>query len=170
MAKKKTDTLKGTVVQLQSEDLGETILNSLDQARIEACQKNLDETKERISKKVYAVKFEAQEDLNRFIDFINNKTQWKEKEALGVIEINKVLEKAQREGIQQNALYLQALPLEASYYFLSKITGSGLEEAKKYIAMLKPFDVALSSVKADAVEIQNLEKELAAAQQGIEIS
>jgi hypothetical protein len=36
--------------------------------------------------------------------------------------------------------------------------------------MLKPFSQSLESTKADAAEIQGLEKELAAAQQGLELS
>ena len=169
MSKKKTETSSSNIVQLPSEDLGESILKSLDQKKIDKCQKNLDQAREKLSKKVYAIKFEELNDFNRFNDFIHLEAQWKEKEALGIIEICKILEKAKKEGIKQNTLYLQALPLEASYYFLSKATGAGLAEAKKYIAMLKPFEVALNSIKSDTAEIQNLEKELSAAQQGIEI-
>ena len=147
----------------------EEILSRIDQKRIDACQKAVDEAKEKISRKVYAVQFSAKEDLDNYIDFMENKAEWREKEALGVIEICKVIEKIRKDGIQQNTIYLSALPLEASHYFLSKKSGKGLSEARKFIGMLKPFGIALESTKADAAEIQGLEKELAAAQQGLEL-
>jgi hypothetical protein len=147
----------------------EEILSRIDQKRIDACQKAVDEAKEKISRKVYAVQFSAKEDLDNYIDFMENEAEWREKEALGVIEICKVIEKIRKDGIQQNTIYLSALPLEASHYFLSKKSGKGLSEARKFIGMLKPFGVALESTKADAAEIQGLEKELAAAQQGLEL-
>lgn len=147
----------------------EEILSRIDQKRIDACQKAVDQAKEKISRKVYAVQFSAKEDLDNYIDFMENEAEWREKEALGVIEICKVIEKIRKEGIQQNTIYLSALPLEASHYFLSKKSGKGLSEARKFIGMLKPFGIALESTKADAAEIQGLEKELAAAQQGLEL-
>jgi hypothetical protein len=147
----------------------EEILSRIDQKRIDACQKAVDEAKEKISRKVYAVQFSAKEDLDNYIDFMENEAEWREKEALGVIEICKVIEKIRKDGIQQNTIYLSALPLEASHYFLSKKSGKGLSEARKFIGMLKPFGIALESTKADAAEIQGLEKELAAAQQGLEL-
>ena len=147
----------------------EEILSRIDQKRIDACQKAVDEAKEKISRKVYAVQFSAKEDLDNYIDFMENEAEWREKEALGVIEICKVIEKIRKDGIQQNTIYLSALPLEASHYFLSKKSGKGLSEARKVIGMLKPFGIALESTKADAAEIQGLEKELAAAQQGLEL-
>jgi hypothetical protein len=101
---------------------------------------------------------------------MENNAEWREKEALGVIEICKVIDKAKKDGIKQETLYMSALPLEASHYFLSKTSGKGLGEAKKFISMLKPFSQSLESTKADAAEIQGLEKELAAAQQGLELS
>lgn len=145
------------------------ILSRLDQKRIDACQKNLDEAKEKISKKVYAVQFDSAQDLENYFEFMFNEAEWREKESLGVIEICKVIDKLKKEEIKQNVIYLSALPLEASHYFLSKKSGKGLVDAKRYIGILKPFGIALESTKADAAQIQELEKELAAAQQGIEL-
>jgi len=172
MAKKPT---KEKVITLDAADVAkefadEDFVAKLDQNRIDRCEKNLADAKDRISKKVYAVKFDTKEDLENFFLFMANDAEWREKEALGVIEINKVLEKAKADGIKQDTLYMSALPLEASHYFLSKLTGKGLGDAKKFIGMLKPFSQSLESTKADAAEIQGLEKELAAAQQGLDIA
>jgi len=147
----------------------EEILSRIDEKKIESCQRAVDEAKERISKKVYAVQFENSEDLENYFEFMQNEAEWREKEALGVIEICKVIDKVKKDGVKQNTIYLSALPLEASHYFLSKKSGKGLAEAKKFISILKPFGIALESTKADASEIQDLERQLAAAQQGIEL-
>jgi hypothetical protein len=45
-----------------------------------------------------------------------------------------------------------------------------LKEAKKFISILKPFGLALEMAKQDSAKIGELEKELAAAQQGLELS
>ena len=72
------------------------------------------------------------------------------------------------EEIKDNTIFLNSLPLEATHYFLSKAKGKGLKEAENFISIFKPIAVALEEVKKDAGIIQNLEKDLAAAQQGIE--
>ena len=174
MAKKQQT--KEKVITLDASDIATEITHEddfvakLDQKRIEHCEKALTEAKDRISKKVYVVKFDSKVDLDNFFSFMENDAEWREKEALGIIEICKVTDKAKKDGIKQEVLYMSALPLEASHYFLSKTAGKGLSEAKKFISMLKPFSQSLESAKADAAEIQGLETELAAAQQGLTVS
>jgi hypothetical protein len=172
MAKAKKPQPK--VVELDAtqiaDSIGEEALSRLNQERIKAAQENLENAKKRISTKVYAVQFDSMDHINNFIDFMKNEAEWKERESLGVIEICKVLDQLKSDGIKNNVLYLQALPLEASHYFISKQSGKGLNEAKAFISLLKPFEQGLESAKADAREIQDLEKELAAAQQGIELA
>ena len=63
---------------------------------------------------------------------------------------------------------MESLPLEATHYFLSKVKGKGLKEAQSYIDLFKPISIALEEVKKDAEAIQSLEKDLVAAQQGIQ--
>jgi len=171
MANKKT---QGKMVELDASELvdpiGEEALSRLNEGRIKAAEENLENAKKRVSTKVYAIQFESMDHINKFVDFMENEASWKEKESLGVIEICKVLDNLKSDGIKNNILYLQALPLEASHYFISKQSGKGLKEAKEFISLLKPFEQGLESAKADAQEIQDLERELAAAQQGIEIA
>ena len=91
MAKK--TQVQQKVVTLNAADVAaelpqeEDFVAKLDQKRIEHCEKTLAEAKDRISKKVYAVKFESKEDLDNFFSFMENNAEWREKEALGVIEI-----------------------------------------------------------------------------------
>jgi hypothetical protein len=150
--------------------LGEDVLSRLNQDRIAAAEENLNTAKRKLSTKVYAVQFESQSQIDSYTRFMEEEAQWREKEALGVIEICKVIDQLKSDGIKNNILYLQALPLEASHYFISKQSGKGLKEAKEFIELLKPFEQALESAKNDAREIQDLERELAAAQQGIELA
>ncbi len=150
--------------------LGDEVLSRLNQDRINAAEENLNNAKRKLSTKVYAVQFESDSQIEQYVNFMQQDAEWREKEALGVIEICKVIDKLKDDGIKNNILYLQALPLEASHYFISKQSGKGLTEAKRFIELLKPFEQALESAKADAREIQDLERELAAAQQGIELA
>jgi hypothetical protein len=86
---------------------------------------------------------------------------------LGVIEIHKTLIGIKKEGVKDNTIFLGSLPLEATHYFLSKTKGKGLKEAQSFIDLFKPISIALEEVKRDAEDIQSLEKDLVAAQQGI---
>lgn len=171
MSKKKT---QNKVVEINADQMadsmGEDALSRLNEGRIKAAEENLENAKKRVATKVYAIQFESMDQIERYMSFMENEASWKEKEALGVIEICRVLEELKSDGIKNNILYMQALPLEASHYFISKQSGSGLAMAKDFISMLKPFEQGLESAKADAQEIQSLEKELAAAQQGIELA
>lgn len=150
--------------------LGEEVLSRLNQDRINAAEENLATAKRKLSTKVYAVQFSSPEQVEAYESFMQNEASWREKEALGVIEICKVIGELRKDGIKNNILYMQALPLEASHYFISKQSGNGLAEAKAFIELLKPFEQALESAKSDAKEIQDLERELAAAQQGIDLA
>jgi hypothetical protein len=171
MAKKnKTENFVELNADELANALGDEVLSRLNQDRINAAEENLNNAKRKLSTKVYAVQFESDSQINQYVTFMQQDAEWREKEALGVIEICKVIDKLKEDGIKNNILYLQALPLEASHYFISKQSGKGLAEAKKFIELLKPFEQALESAKADAREIQDLERELAAAQQGIELA
>jgi len=165
---------KKEIINLNQEEVAANFdadaISRLNLGRIEAAEKNLTEAKDKLSRKVYAVQFESMEDITGFVSFIENEAQWKEKESLGIIEISKIMNNIIKEGIKDNIVYLQSLPLEASHYFLSKQSGSGLAAAERFIKMLKPFERALESAKKDAMEIQALEKELAAAQQGLDLA
>lgn len=141
----------------------------LDQKRIQECEKRLQEAKEKFSSKLYAIKFEKSEHIQIFYNYMLEEAEWKEREAVGIIEINKLITKFKKEKIKENTLFIEATPLDAIYYFLSKKTGKGLKEAENFVSVLRPFGIALEISKQDAQSIANLEKELSAAQQGIDI-
>ncbi len=157
-----------TFPQVGSSDYADTFIDTLDHKKIDSLEKILNDLKEKNSKKVYAVKMDKVV-LDTLIDFIENHTEWSQTESLGVIEIHKTLSEIKKDGVKNSTIFLNALPLEATHYFLSKIKGKGLKEAEKFISLYKPFSIALEEIKKDAAEIQSVEKDLAAAQQGIEV-
>lgn len=171
---KKISTKKSEVVTevlpVNSNDFeGLDVPFQLDQKRIQECEKRLQEAKEKFSSKLYAIKFEKSEHIEIFYNYMLEEAEWKEREAVGIIEINKLITKFKKEKIKENTLFIEATPLDAIYYFLSKKTGKGLKEAENFVSILRPFGIALEISKQDSQSIANLEKELAAAQQGIDL-
>jgi hypothetical protein len=150
-----------------STNLADTFIDTLDNKKIQSLENQVKKLKEDTAKKVYAVKMSAGllEDL---ILFVEENAEWSQTESLGVIEVHKTLDKIRKEGVKDNTIFLNSLPLEATHYFLSKSKGKGLKAAESFISVFKPIAVALEEIKKDASAIQDLEKDLAAAQQGIE--
>jgi len=138
----------------------------IDTDLISNLETQIQEKKDEIKNKVYAVTCSD----SLFADyetFMREKAEWNSTEALGVIEINRQISRIKKEGVKNGVIFLGALPLEASHYFLSKSKGTGLESAESFIKLYKVFDQALNDAKADAGSIKDLEKQLAAAMQGI---
>lgn len=148
-------------------NFADTFIDKLDTEKIKSLEDQIKKIKEDTAKKVYAIKMGAGllEDL---ILFIEENAEWSQTEALGVIEVYKTLDKIRHEGVKDNTIFLNSLPLEATHYFLTKSKGKGLKSAERFISIFKPIAVALEEVKKDASAIQELEKDLSAAQQGIE--
>jgi hypothetical protein len=155
--------------QLDFENIQETMLSSMDHDLINELEEEIASRKEEIRNKLYAVS--CTKDLfDEYETFIKEKAEWNSTEALGVVEISKQIEKIKKEGIKDNTIYLGALPLEASHYFLSKSRGRGLKEAQDFIKIYKAFDIALNDAKKDASGVKDLEKRLAAAMQGLDLA
>lgn len=152
-----------------SVDFNDTdFVSTLDDALISELTEKLENKKTEIRSKVYAVSC-TKEIFSLYKDFVNNKAEWTSTEALGVIQINKEIVKIEKDGIKDDVIYLGALPLEASHYFISKSKGVGLSSASEFISLYKAFDQALSDAKKDASEIKDIEAQLNAAMQGISL-
>jgi hypothetical protein len=141
-------------------------VSNLDQDLINELNEKLEDKKSEIRTKVYAVSC-TKEIFSLYRDFVIDKAEWNSTEALGIIQINKEIQKIEKEGIKDNVIYLGALPLEASHYFISKHKGVGLASATEFITLYKAFDQALSDAKKDASEIKDIEAQLNAAMQGM---
>ncbi len=138
----------------------------IDTDLISDLETKISEKKEEIKNKVYAVTC-SDSLFSEYETFMREKAEWNSTEALGVIEINKQIARIKKEGVKNGVIFLGALPLEASHYFLSKSKGTGVESAENFIRLYRAFDQALNDAKQDASSIKDLEKQLAAAMQGI---
>ena len=139
----------------------------VDQAKVDQLKKRIEDRKKELSKKVYAVHMDSS-CFSSYKQYIFEEAEWSSTEALGIIEISKSIQKVEKEGIKDNMIYLGALTIEASHYFIGKNKGKGLQEAQNFIKLYKSFDVALSEIKEDNEEIKKIQTELNAAEQGLE--
>ena len=158
-----------TTLSGASVDYADSFIDTLDHKKIKSLEDQIKDLKEKNSKKVYAVKMTA-DLLATLIDFVENNSEWSQTESLGVIEIHKILTGIKKEGVKDNTIFMESLPLEATHYFLSKVKGKGLEEAQRFISLFKPVSIALEEIKRDVEAIQSMEKDLVAIQQGIEVA
>jgi hypothetical protein len=150
-------------------DFDESTVNvTLDQELIESLEKEVEDKKRENREKLYAISMNSSL-LIRYEDFIKNEVEWNSTEALGVIEINKQIQKIKGEKIKDNVIYMGALPIEATHYFLNKVKGTGVQDATDFINLYRAFDTVLKDVKVYNQMVQELEKKLAAAMQGISL-
>jgi|694.fasta_scaffold97393_2 hypothetical protein len=147
-----------------TEELSQEVF--IDEAKIAELQKQVDKKASELSDKSYAVSM-TNEDLEVYSTLINE-VEWRGKEALGILEIAKKIEDITKEGIKNNAVFMNALQIEATHYFLNKFSGKGNLLASKFIKVFKSFEQALGGISQDNKELDDLRKELAAAQQGLE--
>lgn len=138
----------------------------IDEAKVAALQKALDAKMEELSGKVYAVSMNAAS-LAVYLKVIESVT-WKGKEGLGIMEITKKLNEIESKGISNDVIFLNALTIEASHYFLNRYESTGSSNAESFIDLFKKLEQALSAVSQDNKDLEDLNKDLAAAQQGLE--
>jgi hypothetical protein len=150
-------------------DFNDTEINvSVDQELVNSLQKELEDRKKENREKLYAISMNESL-LKRYEEFVKEKAEWNSTEALGIVEIYKQIQRIKSEKIKDNVIYMGALPVEASHYFLNKVKGFGVEEANNFIELYRSFDQVLKDVKTDNQIVQDLEKKLAAAMQGISL-
>lgn len=150
-------------------DFNDTEVNiSVDPELVSLAQNELDNKRKENREKLYAISM-SESLLIRYQNFMAEEAEWNSTEALGVVEVNKQIQKIKSEKIKDNVIYMGALPVEATHYFLNKVKGKGLIEATSFIELYRSFDQALNDVKSDNQILQDLEKKLAAAMQGISL-
>lgn len=148
-----------------AEELITEVEIEVDQKKIDELQSVLEKKQGELVKKVYAVSMTAK-DLDIYDDIISS-LEWRGKEALGILEIAKKIEESKNEGIKNGAIFMNALEIEATHYFLNKFTGKGKSLANDFIRIFKSFEQALTNISMDNKELDDLKKDLAAAQQGL---
>lgn len=138
----------------------------IDQEKVEKIQKELKKKQDELSKKVYAVSMSGN-DLSVY-DSIISEMEWRGKESLGILEISKKIEEIKKKGIKNDVIFMGALEIEATHFFLNKFTGKGKSLANDFIRIFKSFEQALTNISLDNKELEDLKKDLVAAQQGLE--
>jgi hypothetical protein len=161
-----TNNLPGGSSQIDFNEAETNVL--VDQELVNSAEKELGDKRKENREKLYAISMKESL-LRRYENFMTEEVEWNSTEALGVVEVNKQIQKIKSEKIKDNVIYMGALPIEATHYFLNKVKGKGLTEANSFIELYRSFDQALNDVKSDNQILQDLEKKLAATMQGISL-
>ncbi len=158
------------IVQVVDQNEVVSPLNDFQQAALEKAEKDLEAIKNELASKKYLIDIKK-EDIIRLQKFNNDDAPWKFTESLGVIEVEKDLQKAAKDG----NLYIGAIAIEAIYYYLSKVEGKGkttnasaFENVEDYIRVLKAITGGMEKVKADTDQLRNAEFVVAARREGID--
>jgi hypothetical protein len=146
--KSKTKAVKTEVVS-KEQQLAEK--NTVRQEMVDLLTERIEKKQKELETKKYIV--EGGEDTAKAVlNFLNYDAQWKFTEALGVIEATRQIEESAK-AITTNKtkeLLVNALALEAIYYFLTKVERKGLSDAKSFVnGLLKPISDALGRIKQD---------------------
>jgi hypothetical protein len=164
MAKKKTEA----VMEAQNEATLEKFITNVDEEKVKSIKSDLENYKASLKNKEYAVSM-TDTLLHRFETYMNEEVQWRSKEALGVKEILKRIEEIKAEGIKDGVVYFTNLEVEASHYFVLKMEGNGRKEIDSFVSLWKTFEETLALIQQDNLVVKDLEQQLAAAEQGIEL-
>ena len=143
--------------------------STIDQVLVDKLNNEMEALVAEQKNKVYPIKLETDAVLGGLLDFIDNKASWKNMEALGIIEVSKVLNEERSKGLKSGNIFLKSLPIQAISFFLSKVEDKGIAGAQKHIQFVKPIDDGLKLIKADNDALNKLQSELAAAENGIGI-
>jgi hypothetical protein len=164
MAKKESEA----VLEAQNEAKLEKFISNVDTEKVKSIKEDLENYKASLKNKEYAVSM-SDTLLHRFETYMNDEVQWRSKEALGVKEILKRIDEVKSEGIKDGVVYFTNLEVEASHYFILKMEGKGKSEIDSFVSLWKTFEETLALIQQDNLVVKDLEQQLAAAEQGIEL-
>ena len=159
---------KNPKLESQNEEVLEKFISNVDTQKVESIKNDLQNYKDSLRNKEYAVSMNS-EILERFETYMKEEVQWRSKEALGVKEIVRRIDEVKREGIKDGVVYFTNLEVEASHYFVLKMEGQGIKEINSFVSLWKTFEETLALIQQDNLVVKDLEKQLAAAEQGIEL-
>ena len=141
---------------------------TIDQEKIDSLAARLDEKKKEMYSKLYPVKMDLST-FKHYKSFFKSSCEWVGKQALGVAEILNRIEAIETEGITDNTINLTNLQIEASHYFLNSHKGVGGYDARRHLSIIKPIEDALQLLQPDNKAYKDLEMELTAAKQGLNL-
>ncbi len=145
-------------------------LEAFQKDALEVAERELEALKAEHEKKKYLIDLDKK-DIEILNNFILNDAPWKFTECLGITEVEKDTKKAAKEG----KLFISAVPIEAIYYYLSKVEGTGRKvnstaflDIESYQRILKGISGGMEKVKADTDKVRQAEFTVAARREGIE--
>ena len=128
------------------------------QGMVDRLTAKIEKTEKELSEKLYVIEGK-QDAVDRIIDFLKHRAEWKFTESLGVLECIKQIEDSRqklKDG-KTKELMTQSLALEAIYYFMTKVEGKGYTEAYDFVNnLLKPISDSLGRAKADRTALEQL--------------
>jgi len=146
-------------------------LSEVQQQAFKVAQEELDKFDKELETKKYLV------DLNKadvliLQNFISVDAKWKFMESLGIGEVIKNL----AQSVDKNGkVFINAVALEAIYYYLSKVEGTGskvdsesIGDVETYLKLLKAVNSARNGVSKDNEEKKRLEYILACRAEGLD--
>jgi len=148
--------MSNTTVVSNKEAIAEK--NEQRQKMVDLLTERIEKTEKELVDKLYIVEG-GKESGNAVLEFLTNKAKWSFSESLGVIEavkqVNISLDKIK--GGKTKEFMIGSLPLEAIYYFMTKLEGTGLAEAEGFVmSLLKPVTDALQRSKQDREALDQL--------------
>ena len=130
-----------------------------------------------LKEKIYIVDG-GKDTANGILFFLENYAQWQYTEAMGVVEVTKIIKAKVEELVEEKDNFLlNSLELEAIFYYLRKSGGTGLVQAQEFIDIVSPvINPIVESLNKAATEKKRVEEEinqayldLASAEQGVEV-
>lgn len=141
--------------------------NNLDREEKCALENTISEdnkTEDLISKRNGNFKVKISYSELKFIrNILNNKIEWKGQNeayliAISILSIDSFLKEMDPKSQSIVDIEMPATLIESIYYFLSKVTGIGLDSAQKLINVNMAFRQAIEEIKKIDIELQKNEK------------
>ena len=157
-----TETIE-TIEKVSSTEL----LEKLNNASLEEAEILFEQLSDAVQNTLYTVKLSVEE-INSLKKYIITGAKWKFTECLGIIEVEKALNEAKKAGV----FCAKALPIEAIYYYLSKVEGTGKKadgfgSVEEFIKILFAMNAVVEQIKAESEKIKTATFILAAKREGI---
>ena len=128
---------------------------------------------ETLAKKKYKVKTTA-ETFSWMMETFYTTVSWEGYECYAIAETYKEYDKAfsKAKPSSTGKLTIPVMPeiLEASFHFMKKYTGSGLDTAKNHRALCEDFSVTMAELNTDRQGLYDLATEAEAAKHGISVA
>jgi hypothetical protein len=142
------EQMHGQNAEQEENDLKPVQYRTMTIEEIESLKERVDSVKKEFESYRYRLDVD-QRMMDRYFDFIVTKAKFDGKDCLGLPKVYEALKESEKEGMKvimggRPQYTLSNMHLEALYYYLTKVTGAGLEEANALKELLDPVLDSLS--------------------------